>query len=422
MPHISKTMKRSISILFALAFLTIGQMYGQYDPIKRCVIDANGNCLPNAVLSAMPFLRIVPDARGGAMGDTGISTSADPNSLHYNSSKLAFVEKDMSFSATYTPWLRNLGLQDVYLTYLSGYKKVNDLEALGFGLRFFSLGEINFTDFDGNPSGTGKPREIEFAVSYNRKLSDNFSAGLTAKYVYSNLASGQQVQGIPISSANAFAADISFTYIKEGNLTPYGSQWTFGGALSNIGSKVTYTRNEFRDFLPANLGLGAGLALNLDEYNSVSFHLEVNKLLVPSPQSPNMFDEDGNVVENPEYDANGNGEPDYKEKSTFGALIGSFGDAQGGFNEEIKEFTMGLGIEYWYNKQFAVRTGYYYEHPIKGDRQFITVGAGLKYNVFAIDISYLVPTNNRRNPLDNTLRFTLQFDFEALTGEYDSEN
>ena len=415
-------MKRSIPILLAFLFIATTQTQAQYDPIKRCVIDANGNCLPNAVLSAMPFLRIVPDARGGAMGDSGLTSSADPNSLHYNSSKLAFVEKDMSFAATYTPWLRNLGLQDVYLTYLSGYKKVDDLQALGFGLRFFSLGEINFTDFDGNPSGTGKPREIEFAVSYNRKLSDNFSAGLTGKYIYSNLASGQQVSGIPISSANAFAADISFTYVKEGNMTAYGSQWTFAGSLTNIGSKVTYTRSEFRDFLPANLGLGAGLLLNLDDYNSVSFHLDLNKLLVPSPQSPNLFDADDNVIPNPDYDANQNGEPDYKEKSTFGALIGSFGDAQGGFSEELKEYNISFGVEYWYQKQFAVRAGYYYENPIKGDRQFLTVGAGLKYNVFAIDISYLVPTNNRRNPLDNTLRFTLQFDFEALTGEYDGSD
>lgn len=415
-------MKRSFSILFAIVFFSTAQMSAQFDPIKRCVIDANGQCLPNAILTAMPFLRIVPDARGGAMGDSGLTSSADPNSLHYNSSKLAFVEKDMSFSATYTPWLRNLGLQDVYLTYLSGYKKVDELQSLGFGLRFFSLGEINFTDFEGNPSGTGKPREIEFAVSYNRKLSENFSAGLTAKYIYSNLASGQQVGGIAISSANAFAADISFTYIKEGNLTAYGSQWTFGGAITNVGSKVTYTRNEFRDFLPANLGLGAGLLLNLDEYNSVSFHLDVNKLLVPSPQSPSIFDEDGNEIPNPEYDPNGNGEPDYKEQSTFSAMLGSFSDAQGGFSEEMREFNISFGVEYWYSKQFAVRTGYYYEHPIKGDRQFLTVGAGLKYNVFAIDISYLVPTNNRRNPLDNTLRFTLQFDFEALTGNYTTDN
>lgn len=413
-------MKRTIAVLSVFIMFGLSNMNAQgFDPIKRCIIDSNGDCLPNALLSAMPFLRIIPDARGGAMGDSGLTSSADPNALHYNSSKLAFVEKDMSFSATYTPWLRNLGLQDVYLTYLTGYKKVDDLQALGFGLRFFSLGEINFTDFDGNPSGTGKPREIEFAVSYNRKLSENFSAGLSAKYIYSNLASGQQVAGIPISAANAFAADISFTYVKPGNLTAYGSEWTFAGAISNLGSKVTYTRSEFKDFLPANLGLGVGLMLNLDDYNSMSFHLDVNKLLIPSPQSPTLIDPIEGTIINPDYDSTpADGEPDYKQQSNFAALINSFGDAQGGFSEELKEFNISFGIEYWYNKQFAVRTGYYYEHPIKGDRQFLTVGAGLKYNVFAIDLSYLVPTNNRRNPLDNTLRFTLQFDFEALTGDY----
>ncbi len=412
-------MKQTIAILSIFLLFNLSDANGQYDPIKRCVIDSDGQCLPNALLTAMPFLRIIPDARGGAMGDAGITTSADPNSIHYNSSKLAFVEKDMSFAATYTPWLRNLGLQDVYLAYLSGYKKVNEREALGFGLRFFSLGEINFTDFSGNSSGTGRPRELEFAFSYNRKLSENFSAGLTAKYMYSNLAAGQAIGNTPINAASAFAVDVSFTYKKAGNMTAYGSEWTIGGALTNLGSKITYTGSQFKDFLPSNMGLGAGLLLNFDDFNSMSFHLDVNKLLVPSPQSPLLIDaETGQTTENPDYDANGNGEPDYKEQSNFGALFNSFGDAQGGLNEELKEFNFSLGVEYWYNKQFAVRAGYYFENPIKGDRQFITVGAGLKYNVFAIDISYLVPTNNRRNPLDNTLRFTLQFDFEALTGDY----
>lgn len=418
LPYYLKIMKQTIAILSVFLLFNLSDANAQFDPVKRCIVDSNGDCLPNALLTALPFLRIVPDARGGAMGDAGLTTSADPNSLHYNSSKLAFVDKDMSFSATYTPWLRNLGLQDVYLAYLSGYKKVNDREALGFGLRFFSLGEINFTDFNGNPAGTGSPRELEFAISYNRKLSENFSAGLSAKYMYSNLAAGQAINNVPISAANAFAVDLSLTYKKPGNITAYGSEWTFGAALTNLGSKITYTGNEFKDFLPSNLGIGAGLLLNFDDFNSMSFHLDVNKLLVPSPQSPLLIDEDGNRIPNEDYDANMNGEPDYKEQSNFGALFNSFGDAQGGFGEELKEFNFSLGIEYWYNKQFAVRTGYYYENPIKGDRQFLTVGAGLKYNVFAIDISYLVPTNNRRNPLDNTLRFTLQFDFEALTGDY----
>ncbi len=411
-------MKKTLTLLvFALLAINTNQAQIGFNPESGCILDSDGNCLPSTILSAVPFLRIIPDARGGAMGDAGIAASADPNAIHYNSSRLAFAEKDASFSATYTPWLRNLGLNDVFLTYLTGYKKVDDLQTIGFGLRFFSLGEINFTDNDGNPAGTGQPRELEFAVSYNRKLSENFSAGLTAKYIYSNLASGQRVGNTDINSANAFAADLSLTYKKKGNLAANGSLWTFGAAVTNLGSKITYTGNVIKDFLPANLGLGAGLQLNFDEYNSMTFLFDINKLLVPSPISPTLVDEFGVTSDNPDYDAGGEVGPDYKEQSMFSAVVNSFGDAPGGFSEELKEYTMSFGMEYWYSGQFAVRAGYYYENPLKGDRQFITVGAGLKYNVFQIDLSYLVPTNNRRNPLDNTLRFTLQFDFAALTGD-----
>jgi hypothetical protein len=410
--------KTLILLLFAVFAINTNEAQVGFNPVAGCITDANGDCLPATILSAVPFLRITPDAGGGAMGDAGIAASSDPNALHYNASRLAFVETDASFSATYTPWLRNLGLNDVFLTYLSGYKKVDDLQTLGFGLRYFSLGEINFTDNDGNPAGNGKPREFELAIAYSRKLSENFSAGVTAKYIYSNLASGQRVGNVEINSANAFAADLSLTYKKKGNLAAAGSEWTFGAAISNLGSKVTYTGALVKDFLPANLGIGAGLQLNFDEYNSMTFLFDINKLLVPSPIAPNIVDpETGATSPNPEYDSNGNSFPDYKEQSMFSAVVNSFGDAQGGFSEELKEYTMSLGMEYWYSGQFAVRAGYYYENPLKGDRQFITVGAGLKYNVFQIDLSYLVPTNNRRNPLDNTLRFTLQFDFEALTGE-----
>lgn len=417
-------MKQAITLLSLFCLLSINVCQAQYNPLRGCVVNSTDPnttdpCLPNVLLSAVPFLRVVPDARSGALGDSGLAISPDPNSIHFNSSKLAFIDKDMSFSATYTPWLRNLGLRDVYLAYLSGYKKVDKLQTLGMSLRFFSLGNITFTDERGNQTGMGNPRELEFAVSYNRKLSENFAAGLTTKYIYSNLASGQQVGDVLISSANAFAADISLTYKKEGNITSYGSEWTFGAALSNLGSKVTYTANQEKDYLPANFGLGAALMLNFDTYNSITFNLDIHKLLLPSPVQSTCFDENGDLQDPcPEYDPDGDGIPDYKQKSIFAAAIGSFGDAQGGFSEELKEINYSLGVEYWYNKQFAVRAGYYYEHPLKGDRQFLTVGTGLKYNVFGIDISYLVPTNNRRNPLDNTLRFTLQFDFEALTADY----
>ncbi len=384
-----------------------------YDPAAGCITDSNGNCLPNTILSAMPFLRIVPDARSGAMGDAGLATSVDPNALHFNASKLAFVENNIGLSATYTPWLRDLGLQDVYLTYLTGYKNIDELSTVGFGLRYFSLGEINFTDNQGNSTGSGKPREMEFSVAYARKLGENFSTALTAKYIYSNLASGQTVGGFEINSANAFAADVSLMYVKPMTLGGYESELSFGFALTNIGSKVTYTNNLIKDFLPMNMGLGTALKMNFDQYNSLTFALDINKLTIPTPVPPFILDENGDEQPNPRYDADGDGFADYRDESIFGALFGSFSDAEGGFSEEMKELNFSFGMEYWYDQQFAVRAGYYYEHPEKGDRKFLTVGVGLKYNVFGLNLSYLVPTNNRRNPLDNTLRFTLNFDLDA---------
>lgn len=409
--------KLSSSILVVLVLMIfVKPAQAQFDPVKGCVVDiATGQCLPNTILSAMPFLRIIPDARSGAMGDVGIALDVDPNAMHFNSSKLAFVNQDVGLSATYTPWLRDLGLTDVYLTYLSGFKQIDELSTVGFGLRFFSLGDIDFTDVDGNPTGSGKPRELEFAVAYARKLGENFSAGLTGKYVYSNLASGQTVGGIDISSANAIAVDVSVYYKKEIEISSYESDLSFGLTLSDIGSKVTYTESAAKDFLPMNMGLGTALTMNFDEFNKMTFALDINKLLLPTPVSPCEFtdpNDPNNCVTNPDYDTDSNGTPDYREQAMFSALLGSFTDAQGGFGEELQELNYSLGIEYWYDQQFAVRAGYYYENALKGDRQFLTVGLGLKYNVFGLNLSYLVPTNNRRNPLDNTLRFTLTFDFE----------
>lgn len=406
------------------AFLLIGFAQSTvqaqiFNPARGCVIDADGNCIPSTLLTAMPFLRIAPDARGGAMGDVGMTMNPDANSLYYNASNLAFAEDDSELSLTYTPWLRQLNLRDVYLVYFSGYKKLSDNETVGAAFRYFSLGDINFTDEQGGDLGIGNPRELEFLVSYARKLGDNFAASLSAKYVYSNLASGFQVRGVDINSASAFAADFSLTYKKKTTLGGYKSRWTYALALSNLGSKVSYTdNNSVRDFLPGNMGLGAGLFMELDQYNTIAFSLEVNKLLVPSPQVGTCLDpETGMPVDclvdvSPE-----NGIPDYREKSLFSGIVGSFSDAQGGFSEELREFAISFGAEYWYDKQFAVRAGYFYENPLKGDRQFLTVGIGVKYNVFGINLSYLVPTNNRRNPLDNTLRFSLMFDLEGYNAQ-----
>ncbi|MEM8525169.1 MAG: type IX secretion system outer membrane channel protein PorV [Bacteroidota bacterium] len=370
-------------------------------------ITQNGNLCPNAVVSAVPFLGITPDARSGAMGDVAIALSPDANAMHANASKLAFAEQDFSISATYTPWLQALQLQDVYLAYLSGYKKLSDLEAIGLSLRFFSLGSISFTDQNGQPLGTGKPNEFELKGSYARKLSENFSAAIGAKFIYSNLAAGQRVNGTgeEIEAGLGGAADISFTYEKPTDAGVFRA----GLAATNIGSKITYTGNIVKDFLPANLGLGAAYEFELDSYNSITLAADINKAIVPSPclDSPDI---PGN-----ECDPDGDGINDYKNLSPIQGIFTSFNDApsRGG---EFREIFYSVGAEYWYDEQFSIRTGYYFEDQSKGARQYLTVGLGLRYNIFGLNFSYLVPTTNQRNPLDNTLRFSLLFNFGDAVG------
>lgn len=392
-----------------LILLTITSVVGMkaqsiWDPEKNCTLDANGNCLPTTILTAMPFLRISPDARGGAMGEAGIVADPSPASMHYNPSNLAFAEDKNAVSLNFTPWLRNLGLDDLYLTYLAGYTKLDQYQTLGFNIRYFSLGSILFTDNTGGSTGEGRPREFEIGAAYARKLGDNFSAAVSGKFLFSSLAPGQISGGIIINNATSFATDVSLTYRKKTKISDYNGYWAFGMNISNLGAKVTYTDNNDRDFIPTNLGIGGLLRIDFDDYNSLSMCLDINKLLVPSPWS----------IENPNWDANNNNLADWREKTLFQGVFGSFNDAQDGFSEELKEFYYSVGLEYLYNKQFAVRTGYYYEHPLKGARKFFTIGAGIKYNVFEFNLSYLAPSSIQRNPLDNTLRFGLNFNFTGL--------
>ena len=369
-------------------------------------VTALGEPCVNTIITAVPFLRIAPDARAAAMGDAGIAVSADANALHFNASKLAFAEDNGGIAVTYTPWLRALNVNDVYLAYLSGFFKLgdDDLSAVGFGLRYFSLGDIAFTDENGMPLGNGRPNEFEINAAYSRKLADNLSVGLGGKFIYSNLAAGQEVGGEEITAGIAGAADVSLTYKTELDLNNGTSNLTVGAALSNLGSKITYTNSINKDFIPANFGLGAAWDLDFDEYNRLTVAMDFNKLMAPTPDPS-------------QEDADGDGVPDYKQVSTFGGIFNSFGDAPGGFSEELRELMFSVGLEYWYDKQFAVRAGYFHEHATKGNRKYFTVGLGLKYNVFGLNISYLVPTTNQRNPLDNTLRFSLLFDFSAFAAE-----
>jgi len=386
-------------ILFFIGILTKpfsvnGQIW--YDPGRHCYVDpSTKDCLPNTILSSLPFLTIVPDARGASLGDAGIAISPDPSAMHFNAAKIAMSDKTFEMSTTYTPWLKNLGLNDIYLAYLSGYNKFDKLQGIGYSIRFFSLGEIQFTNADRQNIGTGNPNEFELAVAYARKLSDNFSAALTGKFVHSNLAEGQRVEGILIEAANAFAADISMYYKSKVNIGDYKSKLTAGLTFSNLGNKISYTEDaKTKEYLPQNMAIGAALEIPFDDYNTITLIADINKLLLPTPQFDTIT-----------------GKPKEYNESPITAAIESFSDAPGGFVEEMRELNYSVGLEYWYDKQFAIRAGYFYEHPLKGDRQFLTLGLGVKYNVYNMNVSYLVPTNSTRSPLDGTLRFSIGMDF-----------
>jgi opacity protein-like surface antigen len=387
-----------------MAVLTATLVQAQVQP-PACINGSNpltGERCGNAVTSAVPFLRITPDARGGGMGDVGIATSADANALHYNASKLVFAEARTGFSATYTPWMRNLGLQDVNLIYASGYAQLDEFQALSGSIRFFSLGSIEFTDETGAPLGQGNPNEMEVMAAYSRKLSEKFSAGFGAKFIYSNLATGQVVQGAEVRPGIAFGADLSFTYRTP--IEYNDSELTIGGAITNIGSKITYTNSRFRDYIPTNLGIGLAWKFNLDDYNTFTVATDFNKLLVPTPRPEIDTDPADNVA-------------DYRQLAPVRAIFRSLGDAPGGFREEMNEITIGGGVEYWYDNQFAIRAGYFYEHFSKGNRKYLNVGLGVKFSVASLNLSYLVPTTNQRNPLDNTFRASILVDLKALSEE-----
>ena len=391
-------------IILSLTLFTITDVEAQcYQGEDGKYYNLDGTPCTNTVVSAVPFLRIISDARSGAMGDAGIAVSADPNAMHFNASKLVFSEQSLGLAATYTPWLRSIGLNDVYLAYLTGFKKIGDLQTVGFGLRYFSLGSIQFTDPNGTPLNTGRPNEFELSGAYARKLSEKLSAAVTGKFIYSNLAAGNIVNGEVIEPGIAGAADFSLTYKTPVKVSKGESDLTIGLAITNIGSKITYTNSLYRDFLPANFGVGGAWTFNFDTHNTLTFTTDINKMLVPSPCQGLDCDQDKD------------GRADYKDISPVGAIFSSWGDAPEGLSEEIKELTYSFGTEYWYDKQFAVRAGYFSEHRQKGNRKFFTVGLGLKYNLFGLNFSYLVPTTSRRNPLDNTLRFSMLFNFGGAT-------
>ncbi|MBL0144998.1 MAG: type IX secretion system outer membrane channel protein PorV [Chitinophagaceae bacterium] len=347
----------------------------------------------NVVTSAVPFLRVTPDARSGAMGDVGIATAPDANSMFNNLAKTPFSASKGGLSLNYVPWLRDLAINDIYMASASGYYKLDDQAAISASLRYFSLGSIEFTDFSGNPISTFRPREFAVDAGYSRKLSSKNSLGLAIRYISSKLASGL-VNGVTYKGGSSVAGDLSF-YHHGANAAGQGFNW--GATLTNLGAKIAYTSDATqKDYIPANLGLGCAYTKVFNEDSKLTFAADIHKLLVPTPG-----------------DTSATALQDYRSQGVVSSWFKSFGDAPGGMGEELREVNASIGAEYWYKDQFAFRAGYFYENPAKGNRKYFTVGAGLKYNMIGLNFAYLFNSGSgyNRNPLSNTYRFGLVFDF-----------
>lgn len=382
--------KTALSVFFLVAVCS--ELFGQVAELGTQQTNGGER---NNIIVAVPFLLIVPDARLGGMGDAGAAVPADANAMGVNPSKLAFLDKKYGFSVSYSPWLKSL-VPDMSLTYLSGFYKPDEKTTLGAALRYFNLGEIQLTDINQQDLGLYRPNELAFDVTYARRMSESFSLGTSLRYIYSNLTSGQFSSGQQTKAGTAIAVDVSAYFKKPTVFLGTDAILSAGLNLSNIGTKLSYTDNGNGIFLPANLKIGGASTFLIDDYNQFTFALDLNKLMAPTQP---VYDANGKIIAGKD-----------PNKSVPAGIFGSFSDAPGGFSEELKEVNIAAGMEYWYNQQFAFRAGYFYESPQKGNRRYFTLGAGLKYNVFNIDIAYLL-ANAQKSPLANTLRFSLLFNF-----------
>jgi hypothetical protein len=359
----------------------------------------------NPINTAVPFLMIAPDSRAAGMGDAGVATSPDASSMHWNPAKYAFVENQFSAVVSFTPWLKNL-VDDMYVGHLAGYYRVDNMQVVGFSLKYFNLGSITFTDNWGNKMRDYNPHEFSLDIAYARLFGDRVSGSVAFRYVYSNLTGSYSNTGSDSKPGQSYAADVSLYYKNdEISISDKDAIYTFGLNVSNIGTKISYTA-ERNEFIPINLRLGSGLTFLLDRYNEITFTVDLNKLLVPTP---------------PEYNGDSIAYGMDRNVAVPAGMLQSFYDAPGiaredgsrsVLREELQEIIYSFGLEYWYNKQFAVRAGYFHEHERKGNRKYFTVGLGLRYNILGLDFAYLVPTYFNNNPLANTVRFSLSFDLD----------
>ncbi|MDA3880048.1 MAG: type IX secretion system outer membrane channel protein PorV [Prolixibacteraceae bacterium] len=380
------------------------------------LIQAQENKGAGVVQTAVPFLNITTDSRSGALGEAGAATTPDIASQAKNPAKYAFTESTSGIALSYTPWLKNLGISDMNIAHLFGYHKLDDLQTVSASLRYFNLGEFDFYDRSGDPAGGSNPNEFAFDMGYALKLTDNWSGSVALRYImsdiYQNVGSTLEATNSDLDAGHAFASDVSFFYNKPFYRARKQSNIAFGLNISNIGSKISYDGGEQKDFIPTNLKIGGAYTTEIDQYNKVSFALDVNKLLVPTLLEEGM----------PKYDET---DPYLQKVGPIEGIFRSFADAPMGFKEELREITISTGVEYWYNEQFALRAGYFHESgesdidqdpanewKNKGGRRYLSFGAGLKMNVFVFDFSYMVSVGNTNNALSNTLRFTLGYDID----------
>ncbi|MBO4741496.1 MAG: type IX secretion system outer membrane channel protein PorV [Bacteroidales bacterium] len=401
-------MNKHTKILAIIAAIAITyNIYAQKDKIGG----------QNYISTAMPIIMVSPDATSAGMGDVGVASKPDANSLHWNNAKLAFVEDGAGFTMTYTPWLRKLGVGDMNILYLGGYYSINDRSTVGGSIMYYSVGEVEFRDEDGLDKGTYKPNEFSIDLSYSMKLSETFSLGASGRYLRSDLTQGQDVGTAPTKAGNAIAADIGVYYQdKLSASTSMPGELALGLFISNLGSKISYSDvNTDKDFLPANLRLGGRYTLNIDEFNQFSLLLDLNKLLVPTPP---VYDKDSNGTNVIIAGMNDRAE----DISVMQGVFQSFYDAPNGLTEELQEIQLSVGAEYWYSQIFAVRAGYFFEHKNKGGRQYITFGGGIRYNMFTFDVSYLIALSRTQNPLANTVRISLGMNFGKTSATKKSSN
>ena len=376
-------------VLISLTFSTNGQTV---EPGTQSDGKRSNNLQP-----AVPFLLISPDARSGAMGEVGVAISPDVNAIHWNPAKLAHLTNPTGIALSYSPWLRKL-VPDIDLAYLAAYRRIDDRNTIGGSLRYFSLGSIQLLDANQTDLGTYSPNEFAIDGTFARKFGDNFSLGSAIRYVRSTLSSGQFTVDQDRKAATALAADVSGYFRKPTTLMGKEAELALGANISNIGTKVSYADNGAKFFIPTNLKIGGASTMMFDSKNRLTVALDLNKLMIPT--NPELNSE-GQIVAGKDPD-----------RSVPAGIFGSFADAPGGFSEELHEISYSLGTEYWYNQEFALRAGYFYEHPTKGDRQYLTMGLGLKYNIFNLDFAYIL-ANQQKSPLANTLRFSLVFNFEG---------